>query len=337
MTWRLVVMVAAAMFASVAPAREITTSEIASQTTAAALACGRWQPVGTCFFLVCSPFGCSVRTSLKVGHYNPDLVVSAYRKAGENPWADTRSTLGASAKSLGQSIVRDLTGHDIGEGDRSEGTSSKDHQNLRFKEADAIGHPVGWLGSILSSTGVFCPSETTLFFPYLQSTLDVLAWRTEIPESLFPESFIPGLREIGTFPFNTWSGTYPRSGFVVQAEDPKAGAVVAQRAGDIVTRSAQPHVYVPTSSSGSSATNMQMWWPGPLIEKDRTTGWWQMHVPVASTSCEVFGSNDTLSVASWANDKVDKDGDYVWTLWRPYKCCERRGAFLFSIDFVPFP
>lgn len=327
----------AAMLSSVVQARDITTADITSQTTAAALACGRWQPVGTCFWLYCTPFGCSVRTSLKVGHYNPDLVVSAYHKVGGNPWVEMRTTLGAAAKAGGQAIVRSLIGVDIGEGDRAEGTTSKDHKNLRFKEADAIGHPVSSLASIVSFSGLFCPSETTSFVPYLQSTLDMLAWRTEIPESLYPAAFIPGLREIGTFPFNTWSGVYPRSGFVTQAEDPKAGAVVAQRAGDIVTRTGQPHVYLPTSSGGTGSGGLRVWWPPALIENDRTTGWWQMHTPVPSGSCETFGRNDVVSVSSWADGKVDEDGDYAWTLWRPYQCCQRRGSFLFSIDFAPFP
>jgi hypothetical protein len=54
----------------------------------------RWMPVGVCFWLRCSGTGCSVRTSLKVGHYNPDLVVSVYNELGGNPWAEIRATLG---------------------------------------------------------------------------------------------------------------------------------------------------------------------------------------------------------------------------------------------------
>jgi len=35
---------------------------------------------------------------------------------------------------------------------------------------------------------------------------------------------------------------------------------------------------------------------------------------------------------------VDKGGDYVWNLWRPYKCCQRRGQFfLFDIDWMTYP
>ena len=36
--------------------------------------------------------------------------------------------------------------------------------------------------------------------------------------------------------------------------------------------------------------------------------------------------------------RVDSEGDYVWNLWRPYKCCQRRGQwFLFDIDWISYP
>ncbi|WP_430624506.1 TraU family protein [Salmonella enterica] len=38
--------------------------------------------------MFCTPFGCSVRTSVKVRHFRPDLVVSAYSDTGQNPWAE---------------------------------------------------------------------------------------------------------------------------------------------------------------------------------------------------------------------------------------------------------
>ncbi|CAM5258318.1 Integrating conjugative element protein OS=Rhodanobacter lindaniclasticus OX=75310 GN=B1991_11140 PE=4 SV=1 [Rhodanobacter lindaniclasticus] len=36
--------------------------------------------------------------------------------------------------------------------------------------------------------------------PYLLSTLDTLAWRYNIPEAVYPESLIPGIREIEAAP-----------------------------------------------------------------------------------------------------------------------------------------
>ncbi|MFW8205083.1 TraU family protein, partial [Klebsiella pneumoniae] len=47
-----------------------------------------------------------------------------------------------------------------------------------------------------------------------------------------------------------------------------------------------------------------------------------MLVPQKSASCTIFP--DGSSTDSYT-DKLAEDGSYVWTLWRPYKCCPRRG------------
>ena len=39
--------------------------------------------------------------------------------------------------------------------------------------------------------------------------------------------------------------------------------------------------------------------PSPLVEKDRSTGTWQMLVPRTETSCNVFGTNDLASLTGW--------------------------------------
>ena len=181
-----------------------------------------------------------------------------------------------------------------------------------------------------------CRSQSTPLVPYLQSGLDALAWRQEVPEIFYPASLIPGLREIGTWPLQTWGGVYPRTGWTTQAEEPKAAAINAQRAGDIVTRLGQPHVYLPLT--GPNGGNQKVWPPGPLVEKDADTGTWQMLLPAPESSCAVFGTNDLASVTGWGGGKVDAAGDYAWNLWRPYKCCTRRGQwFLGDIDWVAFP
>ena len=314
-----------------------TTPQIIAQTTSGALTCMHWMPIGMCFWLYCSLSGCRVRTSLKVGHYNPDLVVSAYNELGGNPWAEIRATLGLAQKTAATGLLGSLLPVPIDNaGNRTEGSSEqRDHKNLLFRETDAIGHPMNALTGVVSGTGLLCQSQTTPFFPYFLSGLDALSWRQEVPEIFYPASWIPGLREIGTWPVQTWGSVYPRTGWTTQAEEPKAAALNAQRAGDIVTRTGQPHVYVPvTSSSGS----MKVWSPGPLMEKDRSTGTWQMLLPLSESSCNVFGTNDLASLAGWGGGRVDSEGDYVWNLWRPYKCCERRGQwFLFDIDWIAYP
>ncbi|MDZ7753231.1 MAG: TIGR03756 family integrating conjugative element protein [Gammaproteobacteria bacterium] len=347
-------------------AATITTPGIVAQTTAGALTCMRWMPVGLCFWLRCGWRGCRVRTSLKVGHYNPDLVVSAYNELGGNPWAEIRASLGLAQKAAATGLLGSLLPVPIDSaGNRTEGRSEpRGHKNMVFRETDAIGHPMGSLAGVAAGVGLLCQSQTTPFFPYFQSALDILSWRQEVPEIFYPASWIPGLREIGSWPLQTWGNVHPRTGWTTQAEEPKAAAINAQRAGDIVTRAAQPHVYVPLSGSSymhndvtrildrwvddgfgnllnrwfAFFSGQKVWPPGPLMEKNHRTGTWQMLVPRPESSCRVFGTNDLNSIGGWGGGRVDAAGDYAWNLWRPYKCCRRRGQwFLFDIDWFAYP
>lgn len=319
-------------------AASLTTLQIVEQTRSAAIACLQWRPVGLCFWLDCDLLSCRVESSLKVGHYNPDLVVSAYNTLGGNPWTDMRATLGAAQRAAAQGLLGRLLPVPVDSaGNRTEGSRSRlDHRNLLFRETDAIGHPLNVLPVTAGIDGAFCPSQATPFVPYFQSGLDALAWRLEVPEMLYPASLIPGLREVGQWPLQTWGGLYPRTGWTTQAEEPKGAALNAQRAGDIVTRQGQPHVYLPLM--GPYASHQQVWPPGPLVEGNARTGTWQMLAPRADASCAVFGTNDLLSVAGWGGGRVDPGGDYAWTLWRPYQCCQREGhVFITDINWTSYP
>jgi len=313
----------------------INTASITAKT-AAGLSCLRWRAIGTCFWLRCTLFKCRVKTSLKVGHYNPDLVVSAYNKLGGNPWVEMRTTLGTVQRSTAGTLLTSLLGANANSaGNRTEG-SNREHRNMIYRDVDAIGHPVASISQIAEISGLMCPSQTTSFVPYFQSALDALSWRTEIPETFFPASIIPGMREIGTWPLQSWGSVYPRTGWVTQAEEPKAAAIVAQRAGDIVTRSGQPHVYIPVR--GRPSFSGKVWPPGALYEKNYRTGDWQMLTPRTEGRCRTFGSNDLATLSGWGGGKVDRGGSYAWNLWRPYKCCKRKGQwFLFSVNWISYP
>ncbi|HCR1634449.1 TraU family protein, partial [Pseudomonas aeruginosa] len=55
--------------------------------------CLEYKVVGICYWLLCGPHGCKVKTSVKVRHYVPDAVVSSYANTGSNPWTEV-SALG---------------------------------------------------------------------------------------------------------------------------------------------------------------------------------------------------------------------------------------------------
>src|SRR5690606_38871247 len=132
--------------------------------------------------------------------------------------------------------------------------------------------------------GYTCEGAGTAFMPYLLSTLDTLAWRYNIPEALYPEALIPGRREIGTRTgLNLWGNVYPRGGFLHQADDHKAAAVVAQRAGDIVTRGKLIPGCQPLLASARDG-----YWPAaPLMETAAAAGKWQGLPPPLSSPCGV--------------------------------------------------
>nr|WP_078820921.1 TIGR03756 family integrating conjugative element protein [Pseudomonas synxantha] len=207
-------------------------------------------------------------------------------------------------------------------------TRSKDRNadsTGRRNNADVIGHPAGALfNQFVGQSGYACPGAGKPLMPYLLSTLDTIAWRYNIPEAVYPEALTPGRREVGSrFGLDLWGTIYPRGGFLHQVDDHKAAAVVAQRAGDIVTRTGQLHVYQPLVAAPRAG-----YWPaGALLESDSNTGKWQALAPSPSASCTVFPNN-------LPNPQAE-DGGYAWALWRPYSCCKRQGqTFLGSTDFT---
>lgn len=322
----------------------LNTAVLAAQAAAAFPSCLRPRAVGVCFWLSCSFWGCKVKASVKVGHRNPDLVVSATNGLGKNPWAEANlayspmEAAGAAplVAGLGGALLAGLGGVETGSSDtrqKNEGHGRK--ANLSYREAQAIGHPL--------ALGLYCPSEATPFKPYYLSGLDAIGWRWQLPEVVYPQALIPGMREVGDWPKNTWGSIYPRSGWLVQPDQPKAAAVVAQRVGDLVTREGQPHVYLRLKSDGTFngstllGGRQRTWRPGPLREGDAKTGDWQMHAPAANARCETFGRDDTATVSGWSGGKLADDGDYAWTLWRPYTCCARRGLYLGHIDILSYP
>ncbi|EHC5874616.1 TIGR03756 family integrating conjugative element protein, partial [Salmonella enterica subsp. enterica serovar Eastbourne] len=53
--------------------------------------CISWRVKGICYWLFCTPFGCTVKTSVKVEHFIPEAVISVYQDKGENPWTEMRA------------------------------------------------------------------------------------------------------------------------------------------------------------------------------------------------------------------------------------------------------
>ncbi len=289
--------------------------------SAASQNCISWRVSGICYWLLCSPYGCRVVTSVKVTHFIPQAVVSTYNAPGSNPWAEM-SPVSQEADSLENAVIGALGRGAAGGGNNELKIPGQRKTNLHFKYADAIGHPATVLigGSV---PGYSCRSAALPFMPYFLSTLDSLVWRTGVPETLYPEALVPGQREVGSQAAgNMWGNVYPRSGFVTQVDDDKASALVAQRVADIITRSGQSHVYQPLMGRRSEG----YWPPGAVQENTGTDNHkWQRLAPQLSASCAVFPD---------AGHALAVDGNAAFALWQPYSCCQRRGQrFLSSTNF----
>jgi integrating conjugative element protein (TIGR03756 family) len=325
------VLLAATSWPTATTAATTNTAEILAKTSAALPQCLRWRLTGICLWLRCGFRGCRIRVSPRVFNYAPDAVVTTHNAAAQHPWVELRPVLAAANAGLAGLVggFADASGSVEGRREQGNPVRGRDHQT--FREADLVGHPFSASGLVLGAAGLVCPPRTVPLMPYFVSTLDALAWREIVPiESLYPASLIPGLKEIGNWPVNTWGNVYPRTGMALQQEEPKAAAILAQRVGDITTRSAQPHVYVPLSQAQLS-WGMRYWNPPALEPNDERTGSWQMLEPRADTSCYAFGRNDALGLSSWSDGRRDPGGDYQFNLWRPYSCCRRLGTFLRAI------
>lgn len=272
--------------------------------SSASTSCLDYKVVGTCFWLFCTKFGCKIRTSTKIKHYIPEVVVSSYNHQAQNPW-----------------VEMNFFSNGVKGGDYQ--SPHKDYTQATFKNVDVIGHPQGAISQMLNSTGYYCKSQTTPFVPYYLSGLDFLAWRFGVPEMVYPEALIPGMREIRANG-DTWGNIYPRAGTVTQVHDYKASAVTAHRVADVVTNTFQPHVYIPIAKKDNQSNGE--WFPPPVKEGDAKTHKWQQLHPVTSQSCAIFPDNPP--------SMLSENGSYAWALWRPYKCCKKRGqTFLYSIDW----
>ncbi|MDC9606683.1 TIGR03756 family integrating conjugative element protein [Xenorhabdus griffiniae] len=319
-TQRLAFPVVITLMAAFAPFAQASLNTAQIVASSLSPSCIQWRVSGICYWLFCSWHGCTVKTSVKVTHYLPEAVVSTYHAPGGNPWADMAqvSRLSGGPENAVTGALSHLT---AGGGHHNSQISGQRRTSLRFKYADAIGHPATRLigGQI---PGYSCRSAATPLVPYFLSTLDTMAWRTGLPEAFYPEALIPGQRELGSqMAANLWGTIYPRSGFVNQTDDDKASAVVAQRVADIITRAGQPHVY--QTLKGQRADGY--WPPKPVTENTGTQNHqWQRLSPRLSQSCAVFPDGEHAAAVN---------GNQAYALWQPYSCCQRRGQrFLGSTD-----
>jgi len=298
---------------------ELTTPQLTQSSISALHNCLHYQITGACYWLTCKGSICHTITTLKVKHYLPDAVVSVYRKNNSNPWDYANNIIDPPAYQLGQQQMKAITGKNIGFGNES--TSLPTDQNTHFKEVDVIGNPAV---SIIKKIGHnwLIPSVATPFIPYYLSLADAYIWRSPLIEmARYPQNLIPGVDIVGDLT-NNWGSVYPRTGFLIQPEDVKGAAVIAQRGASIATQELQPHIYHYLESK-TCGTECKV----SAAEENNKNTRWQMLYPIAENQCSIFGEQN------YSDAQKSSDGNYVWILWRQYQgCIPGEGKYLGSTD-----
>ncbi len=345
--------------------------------------CLDWQIIGLCFWLKCSP-KCSIKTTPKISHYLPDFTVT--NSAGQCPWTEATLLSLKEPVNIVSQLATKAVGGNPGQGGRL------GRYAMKFKDAMVIGNPTAVLGSKFK-VRFLCKSQSKPMHIYFNSRrgLNALTWRgidlsswqgiggTDLDRI---ESWKPGSRMIGRSELlngkvtddisildNGWGSIYPRRGTVLNPNDVKAGAVIAQRAIEIVVRNPDSYQNVTTAEvdddeqwemwGDSDATSYEQchasggkWQQemhstslavtGRCLQQrsvqqldvgDEASDRWQMIYPYVENECSSFDER-AQQKGDWSAGKASVDAAYGYNFWQKYKCCiPRSGFYLFSIEW----
>ena len=285
--------------------QNITTATLIRATAQALPHCLHYRVKGACYWWVNDGFLGHPAVTPKLAHYIPDVVVSVFDRAGDNPWLEAHYFYDKMAFRTAKTLIHQLHGLPL-DGGRHSLNTAHDTQ-VRFKEVTIIGNPAAQLRL---GYATIAPNATP-FVPYFHSLLDVISWRFGV-EMLYPASWLPNAHPIGKLAQGfSWGNVYPRDGFVVASNDYQAAAIIAERAADIVTKRYQPHVYHFLKNYCGPHCSAS-----PVKENDPPIRWQRIY-PQESHRCEVFGTSRD------AGDHLSQktDGRYVWIVWRYYSGC----------------
>jgi len=162
-------------------------------------------------------------------------------------------------------------------------------------------------------------SENTIVFFYI---------RLLLPEPTYQQTIVHDCREISNslWPLNTWGPVYPRSGWLLQSDEPKAAAVAAQRVVDdarvraaCLPGSRQRRGVRVRQQAGVAAPGV-----GRAQRQDR-----RLADAVARHGHELRNLRRERHRLRrrLVRGQAGRRRQNAWTLWRPYSCCEVKGVF----------
>lgn len=293
---------------------------------------------GYCLKMVCNPV-CSVEVVPLVEHNLPDLIVDIHPEPGKYAYSEdlvmgeiAEASLKAYQLLFGLPIKPDssnmVDGSRRKNPDKGTKTIGKDHDIIN-KSVGVFGNPMITVWNQLAMTGVgdktLCSSEVQPFEPYYLSESDTFNWRFGLPDFLLPETYKIGFHEVGGFHVvnsplkENWGSVYPRQMSVVQQVEPKAAAVLAQRA-----------VNITTYGGGVRVVNKApLFEENQVIERDEYENWWGMLSPVTDNQCGAFGT----TAYDFGRSTVDHKYSFVY--WARHWCCPGSGVTIARVRADP--
>ena len=217
------------------------------------------------------------------------------------------------------------------------GTYTSAGNILKLTEGSGGGNSGGSGGNGGASSGgsdALCPPSIMPFGLAFQSDLDAPFWRGIVPlETIYPATWLPGMREVGQGTLQTWGSVWPRQGAIFQQDPVKGAAVLAQRVGDIISYHAQPHIY--TALQLDSDPNYKFFGFQGIREHDPEHTLWQRVFPNPQRTCSVFGTNDSLAIAGFGDGHNLNSRGTVWNAWRRQDCCKKpSGGAVFFLGSI---
>lgn len=310
--------------ADTSPPRHITSPEILAKVASHYLDYGDFKIIGECQWFE-KKTGITVSTQ-ELDEYLPDLIVSVYNAAGDNPWLEPATLIDPESDALGSSLMYAMTGYTMETGHTSSQQGTAHADSVVMKEVDVIGNPSTLFRVPFETLDV----DTNPFELYYQSSQDFMADRVYSIESFNPKSFNMLDYYIGTAN-NHWGYEYPRSMTVNNSNDYKASVMIALHAVDIVTNNNSGHTVLSTlDSCGDNCAVANV-----IEEISNNHEKWQEVYP--NDRLISLGESDALSTKTLGlDDTTAGNGNYVFVIWRHYRGCQQGpGELIFYTRKIP--
>ena len=313
------------------PNREtMSTIDVGIATMDAAFNCFSWTFRGVCIWLKWSWTGPTLKTSVKVRNYVPELTFQTYTDATKPPWDETRSLMNAAqvghdgffTKALSTLMGAQSSYKEMGGGKGRKQGNPKARNESNFKLVDAFGNPAADVfKATFGNLEAFCVPNTTMFYPYYISNMDAINWRQYFGVEFWNyRSWLVGAYNLGTYSDkNIYGSVYPRIGFNSAEDEVKAAVLATYRAAHFITREDTWHVvndiYIPHKKG--------LWVDNELDFEHPNTGKFQQLLPYTESKCQSFPLK-----ANPDGKRRGETGATMWNFWRRVSCCKKRGSKL---------